>query len=68
MLELRTGEARTVLVPFTSACVPEVDLNTGRVVVDIPPGLAEDGGDAENAADSGGRKSKDGRKDGKESP
>jgi 16S rRNA processing protein RimM len=62
LLELRTGEARTVLVPFTSACVPEVDLDGARVVVDIPPGLMEDGGDAENTAGKGGKKSKDGKK------
>ena len=55
LLELRTGEERTVLVPFTSACVPEVDLDHGRVVVDIPPGLAEDGGEG-----SSGRPEDDG--------
>ena len=67
LLELRTGEGRTVLVPFTGACVPEVDLDARRVVVDIPPGLLEDGGDAENTAGNGDNGSKDGRKDGEKS-
>jgi len=29
----------TVLVPFTKACVPTVDLDTGRLVIDPPDGL-----------------------------
>jgi 16S rRNA processing protein RimM len=42
LLELRMTEGRTVLVPFTNACVPEVDIKSGRVVVIIPPGLADE--------------------------
>jgi 16S rRNA processing protein RimM len=39
----RRGE--TILVPFTRAAVPEVDLAGGRVMVDPPPGLLDDGDD-----------------------
>ena len=63
LLEIRTGEGRTALVPFTGAWVPEVDLNNGRVVMDIPPGLLEDG----DGAGNGGNGLKDSRKDGKKS-
>jgi 16S rRNA processing protein RimM len=31
-----------VLVPFTRAVVPTVDLVAGRLVVDAPPGLFEE--------------------------
>lgn len=36
------GLRATVLVPFTRAVVPTVDLATGRVVIDPPGGLFED--------------------------
>jgi len=40
LLELRAaGESRTVLLPFTSATVPVVDIAGGRIVIDPPPGL-----------------------------
>lgn len=29
----------TVLIPFTKACVPTVDLNAGRIIADPPEGL-----------------------------
>jgi len=35
------GKADTVLVPFTKAIVPEVDMKGGRLVVDPPPGLLD---------------------------
>lgn len=41
----------TVMVPFVSALVPEVDLEGGRVVIDAPPGLFDD--DVVDAGDSG---------------
>ncbi len=41
LLELRTPEGRVVLVPFTRRCVPVVDLQGGRVVIDPLPGLLE---------------------------
>ncbi len=40
ILELHTpGESRTVLLPFTMACVPTVDLTKRRIVADPPEGL-----------------------------
>jgi 16S rRNA processing protein RimM len=39
LLELRPGGGPAVLVPFTRAIVPTVDLRAGRIVVDPPPGL-----------------------------
>jgi len=41
MLEVKLGTGATVLVPFTRAMVPEIDLAAGRVVVDPPPGLLD---------------------------
>jgi len=42
MLEIREPDGREVLVPFSRAVVPVVDLAGGRVVVDAPPGLLEE--------------------------
>lgn len=43
LLELRAnGRKGTVLVPFTRAIVPTVDLGAGRIVIDPPQGLFED--------------------------
>jgi 16S rRNA processing protein RimM len=39
LLTVRTPDGRDTLVPFVSALVPEVDLETGRVVVADRPGL-----------------------------
>ena len=40
LLEVQVpGQSATVLVPFTKAIVPTVDLASGRVVVDPPEGL-----------------------------
>ncbi len=36
---IRPDGAGTVLVPFTQAIVPTVDLNAGRIVIDPPEGL-----------------------------
>ncbi|WP_037372073.1 ribosome maturation factor RimM [Salipiger mucosus] len=42
LLELRLpGSSRTVLLPFTHAAVPTVDLTAGRIVADPPEGLME---------------------------
>ncbi len=38
-LEVESAEHGAVLVPFTGACVPEVDIAAGRVVIVLPPGL-----------------------------
>lgn len=35
----RAGSSETVLIPFTQAIVPTVDLDAGRIVVDPPEGL-----------------------------
>ncbi|MEL6960876.1 MAG: ribosome maturation factor RimM [Pseudomonadota bacterium] len=37
------GLTDTVLVPFTQAIVPTVDLTAGRVIIDPPGGLFDDG-------------------------
>jgi 16S rRNA processing protein RimM len=42
LLELRPKGGAPVLVPFTRAVVPTVDLVAGRLVVDAPPGLFEE--------------------------
>jgi len=40
LLELHVpGASATVLVPFTKAAVPTVDLAAGRIIADPPPGL-----------------------------
>jgi 16S rRNA processing protein RimM len=42
LLEIRTEASGTnVLVPFTRATVPEIDIETGRLVLDPPEGLFE---------------------------
>jgi 16S rRNA processing protein RimM len=41
MLEIRDVNGREVLVPFSRAVVPVVDLAGGRLVVDAPPGLLD---------------------------
>ena len=41
LLELARPDAAPVLVPFTRAIVPTVDLGAGRIVVDPPEGLFE---------------------------
>lgn len=47
LLEIHaTGLSSTVLMPFTLAVVPTVDLRGGRIVADPPEGLFPDGNDA----------------------
>ncbi|MBY6113682.1 ribosome maturation factor RimM [Mameliella alba] len=42
LLELQLpGQSRTVLLPFTMAAVPTVDLTAGRIVADPPDGLLD---------------------------
>lgn len=42
LLELiLTGQGKTVLLPFTRAAVPTVDLTAGKIVADPPEGLLE---------------------------
>lgn len=39
ILELGTSAGKALLVPFTRAVVPTVDLAAGRLIVDLPEGL-----------------------------
>jgi len=39
LLSVRRDGGREVLVPFVTELVPEIDIETGRVVIDPPPGL-----------------------------
>ena len=41
ILEVTGGETGIVMVPFTRAVVPEVDMLNRRVVIDPPPGLLD---------------------------
>jgi 16S rRNA processing protein RimM len=49
LLEIARPSGEAVLVPFTRAVVPVVDIAGGRMVVDPPPGLLDD--DAEEDDD-----------------
>lgn len=42
-IEVKTKSHGTVLVPFTKAAVPVVDVAAGRLVIDLPLGLLEPG-------------------------
>jgi 16S rRNA processing protein RimM len=46
MLEIALGSGRTVVVPFTRAVVPVVEIAAGRVVVDPPEGWLDEPGPA----------------------
>jgi 16S rRNA processing protein RimM len=63
LLELRTPEGRAVLVPFTRQCVPVVDLENGRVVIEPLPGLLE----KDEPAKEGGQGLRNGEENGEES-
>jgi 16S rRNA processing protein RimM len=39
-LEIDPGEASSVIIPFTRACVPEIDIAAGRMVVVLPAEVA----------------------------
>jgi 16S rRNA processing protein RimM len=41
LLVVRADDGREILVPFVHAIVPDVDVRSGRVVVDPPEGLLE---------------------------
>ena len=41
LLELRTTEGRTMLIPFVEAIVPEVHLQDGWLLLTPPPGLLD---------------------------
>jgi 16S rRNA processing protein RimM len=42
LIEVRREGGPSVMLPFTVAAVPQVDIAGGRLVVDPPPGLLED--------------------------
>lgn len=46
LLVVRRPSASDALVPFVAALVPTVDLEAGRVVVDLPAGLLDLGGES----------------------
>ena len=46
LIEIAPARGNTILVPFTRAAVPAVDLPGRRVVVDPPPGLIEEAKEA----------------------
>jgi 16S rRNA processing protein RimM len=41
-LEIERNSAAPVMVPFTRAAVPVVEIEAGRLVIDPPPGLLDD--------------------------
>jgi 16S rRNA processing protein RimM len=47
ILELRAADGRELLLPFSAAAVPTVDLAAGRIVADPPLGLLDDSAQAE---------------------
>lgn len=54
LLELREEGRKPVVIPFTLAAVPEVDLELGRILVDpVAAGLISSGDDDENGDEGG---------------
>ncbi len=47
LLEIARPRGATILMPFTEAAVPKVDVAGGRVIVDPPKGLIDDGEEEE---------------------
>ncbi len=43
VIEIARGGGKSVMIPFTRAVVPRVDLTTGRIVADPPAGTLDDG-------------------------
>lgn len=62
LIELTTAGKRPMLIPFTQAAVPEVDLQAGRIVIDpqaaglIPVGDEEEERRRQLGGDRGGKK------------
>lgn len=59
LVEIDRPEAASFFLPFTQACVPEIDLSARRLVIAVPPGLLgggepDDGGPDEDAPDEAG--------------
>ena len=49
LLEVKTAHGKLVMLPFTEAAVPVVDVSAGRLVVDPPPGLLDKPENMENS-------------------
>jgi 16S rRNA processing protein RimM len=49
LLEISPPSGATILLPFTETAVPKVDVAAGRIVVDPPKGLIDDGEEEEGA-------------------
>jgi 16S rRNA processing protein RimM len=49
-LEIEDAAGKTLLVPFTNAAVPAVDIRAGTLVVEPPAGLLEPASQAEEAS------------------
>lgn len=61
ILEISHAGRKGVLVPFTEAAVPEIDIKAGFLRIDtVAAGLVEESGDEEQGADAQGRGPKDG--------
>lgn len=43
VIDIRGGDGKVITVPFTKAVVPVVDVPGGRIVVELPAGLIDDG-------------------------
>ncbi|WP_173975174.1 ribosome maturation factor RimM [Magnetospirillum sp. LM-5] len=50
VLEIQLRDGGSIMVPFTKACVPQVDVAKGRLVVD-PPSFAEEDEDDQGGAE-----------------
>ncbi len=46
LLEIGRGKGDSVLLPFTRETVPDVDIDAGKVIIVMPPGLIDDGTEA----------------------
>ncbi len=44
VMEVVAADGASIMVPFTRAVVPVIDLASGRIVIDPPPGLLEEEG------------------------
>jgi 16S rRNA processing protein RimM len=44
IIEIAPPQGSTMLLPFTNAVVPTIDLNGGRVVIELPNEIADDEG------------------------
>lgn len=55
LLEIARAKGAAVVVPFTNAAVPRVDLAAGKVVVDPPEGLLADDAPNDEAGEEAGK-------------